>query len=158
MIHGNGDDIAIRPASVRDAPAVSRLLRSLAHFIVDDPDAPEVAGFLAGFDPEAVAARIVDPRYDTWLAVSRDEAIEGMLAMRDHDHVYHLFVEESRHRRGIASALWAHVREQAAAARITVNSSPRAEPLYVRFGFVPTGIEQVAGGVRFRPMAWTREP
>lgn len=158
----DGDDAGpsciVREAGVDDAPAISRLILSVAQHFAEDPAAPTVADFMAGFAPVAMAERLADPRYATWLVGDDPHAVDGVLTMRDRTHLYHLFVAARCHRRGIATRLWTHARRWADADRITVNSTRFAEPVYLRFGFVPTGPVQETRGVRYRPMAWTRSP
>jgi GNAT superfamily N-acetyltransferase len=84
----------------------------------------------------------------------------GAVALRGGTHVSLLFVEPTRHRRGIGSALmdWADDRARGFAEHdgryvLTVNSSPYARGFYEKIGFAATGEETLQEGIRYVPMA-----
>ena len=92
-----------------------------------------------------------------WLVPAEaDGALVGLVAMRDHSHLYHLFVAPAWQGRGLARALWQQVRQAALEAgnpgRFTVNASVNAVPVYGRFGFVATGPRVEKNGIAFVPM------
>ena len=80
--------------------------------------------------------------------------LAGMVALLDF-HIALFFVQEQYQGRGIGKALFRWV-SSAAAGPLTVNSSPYAEKIYQRLGFLPTGPEQVRDGIRYTPMEWSR--
>lgn len=146
----------IRPAGPHDAEAISALILSLAPYFLVEPDRPESAeAFLATLAPAAMAERLADDRYRYHVAEA-DGVLAGVVGVRDASHLYHLFVAEPFHGRGIAARLWDTARRQARAqgnpGRFTVNSSLYAIPVYERLGFVATDVRQVQDGVAFLPM------
>ncbi|WP_005031230.1 GNAT family N-acetyltransferase [Holophaga foetida] len=84
--------------------------------------------------------------------------IIGAIETRQLNHIALLFVENQG--KGIARNLVqllideCHKRNPGLN-RITVNSSPYAEPVYSRLGFAPTGPSQTLNGITFIPMALT---
>jgi GNAT superfamily N-acetyltransferase len=75
--------------------------------------------------------------------------------LRDHHHVFHLYVEEAHRRRGIARRLWSYLLQQAeheGARAMYVNAWPEAVPVYLRFGFVAVGRVTTSEGIPRQPM------
>lgn len=144
---------ALRPATPADAPAIGALVRSLARYFLADPERPQDAeAFFRTLFPEAIAANLEGGRFRYHL-LEADGALAGVVGVRDGSHLYHLFVEERFHRRGLATRLWEHARRDAGdPERFTVNASLIAVPLYERLGFAATGPVVVQDGIAFRPM------
>ena len=82
--------------------------------------------------------------------------MQGVIAMRDHSRLYHLFVAQAQQRRGIATQLWQHARQHAVAAgnpqRISVNATLYAQPIYEHFGFRASGPKVETQSILFVPM------
>jgi GNAT superfamily N-acetyltransferase len=148
--------LTLRAARPADAEAVSALITSLSRYFLADPDDPEAAAaFFPTIGPAAMADALASDRY-RYLVAEVDGALAGVVGMRDGSHLYHLFVAEPFHGRGIASRLWAAARDDARArgnpGEFTVNSSRHAIPLYERLGFRATDSLQVMNGIAFLPM------
>lgn len=153
-------ELIVREARPDDAAAISALVTSLARYFLADPDDPgAAAAFFATIAPDAMAQRLADERYRYHVAEA-DGVVAGVVGVRDADHLYHLFVAERFHGRGIAGRLWATAQRQARAqgnpGRFTVNSSPYAVPMYERMGFVATDGPRVQDGIAFLPMRLDR--
>jgi ribosomal protein S18 acetylase RimI-like enzyme len=91
------------------------------------------------------------------LLASQDEAIMGMLELRDYCHVSMLFVVPMYQRKGIGrllvdEALRLIKTNHPEVREVTVNSSPNAVRAYLRFGFRATGELQIKNGIGFMPM------
>ena len=67
-----------------------------------------------------------------------------------------LFVKAQYHRQGIGRKLWEYVLGNSPHKALTVHASPYAVPIYRQLGFVETGGEQIADGMRFTPMKFER--
>lgn len=150
------EPLSIRSATAADAPAISVLVVSLAPYFLADPQQPDAAAaFFATITPEAIAGYIDGGRFRYHIAEAGSE-LAGVVAIRDGAHLYHLFVAERFHRRGLATRLWDHARAEALAhgnpGRFTVNSSLFAIPLYQRLGFAASGDAVVKDGLAFQPM------
>jgi len=147
----------IRPATPDDAPAIGALVRSLARYFLADSERPgDAEAFFRTLEPGVITANLEGGRFRYHLA-DAEGVLAGVVGVRDGSHLYHLFVDERFHRRGLASRLWEHARRDAEAAgnrgRWTVNASLAAVPLYERLGFAATGPVVAQDGIAFRPMA-----
>ena len=146
----------ITNATVEDALTISRLIGSVARFFTLRPDGAGAEDFLQTISPHAVAAYLTDPRFAYFKAVENG-TLAGVVAVRDASHLYHLFVGEAYQRQGLSRQLWDHARAAVGAANpgyFTVNSTPYAQPVYERFGFVATGPRVETKGIAFVPMRW----
>ena len=80
----------------------------------------------------------------------------GVVAVRNNNHLYHLFVAERYHHRGIAKKLWQLAMEECLrngnTGEFTVNSSTYAQDVYKSLGFVAQSGPQEKNGVIFIPM------
>ena len=146
----------IRQARARDAEAISDLVLSLSSYFIAEPESAEVRPFLETLSPEATAERIHSENFNCFVA-EHDSRVLGVIAIRDGSHVYHLFVRSDAHGRGIARALWQHVRSMSAERVFTVNSSLYAVPVYERLGFRATEAPKKADGLEFVPMEYRND-
>lgn len=150
-------DIEIRRADPDEAPAVSRLIRSLAHHFLLLPDGQGAERFMASTSAAELYALMASPHFHYLTAWLGDELV-GVAGMRDHAHLYHLFVAPKAQGHGLARRMWDTLLKAARVAgkgqRITVNSSPVAVPVYERLGFRQEGTEIRADGIRYTPMTW----
>jgi len=142
----------IRPLVPPDIDNIAALLGTLAvHFIVHDSPPEAAATFLQLQDAAAIRANIAAGM--AYHVAEIDGALAGFIGVRDRRHIYHLFVDQARHRRGVARALWQAARDAAGhAGPFTVNSSTYAVPAYEALGFVRTAPMQVQNGIAFHPM------
>jgi RimJ/RimL family protein N-acetyltransferase len=144
-----------RPARSDDAAAISALIGRFTTAVVVNPDRSGAENYLAAISVSAEARYITDPRYQFIVACSGPD-LAGVIALRDNNHLFHLFVAPEYQRRGIATGLWQLARVGALAAgntgSFTVNSTLSALPVYQHFGFVQTGPVTEAHGIRFVPM------
>jgi ribosomal protein S18 acetylase RimI-like enzyme len=150
------ESVTIREARAAEAPAISGLITSLARFFLADPDHPEsAAAFLETVGPAAIAQALAEERYRYHVA-EVDGVLAGVVGVRDGSHLFHLFVAEPFHGRGIGARLWETARRDARArgnpGRFTVNSSRHAIGMYERMGFVATDTLQARDGVEYLPM------
>ncbi|MDP3815713.1 GNAT family N-acetyltransferase [Pseudomonas sp.] len=147
--------LLIQPAQESDAPSVAEMIQGVAHYFLATPSAAGAEGFLASLSPAAIASYINSPDFIYVLGFIEGELV-GVAALRDNQHIYHLFVRPNFHRLGIANRLWQQLKSQAIAAGntqgFTVNSSLFAVPVYAGFGFRPTGEAQAKNGIHFQPM------
>jgi GNAT superfamily N-acetyltransferase len=145
--------ISIREATLNDAPEISELIRSLAHFFTIDPTGAGADRFLENISPEAIAGYIDSDEF-YYLVVVDNKTIVGVGAVRNASHLYHLFVREGYQGQGIARKLWNNLVPKLTGHPITVNSTVYAMPMYAKFGFKVTGPKVEVDGIAFVPMAW----
>ena len=84
-----------------------------------------------------------------------DEKIVGVIGYRDNSHINLLFVPDKYHYNGISKSLYNLVVENCkkiGTERITVNSSPYAHDIYLKFGFIDDNKMQEVDGIKFYPM------
>ena len=150
----------IRAADPDDAPAASRLIRSLSHHFFLSPDGRGAERFMASTSAAELYALMASPHFH-YLTAWQGEELVGVAGMRDHTHLFHLFVAPAVQRHGLARQLWEGLLREAQAAgkglRVTVNSSPVAVPFYERMGFRQEGTEIRTDGIRYTPMTWARD-
>jgi GNAT superfamily N-acetyltransferase len=150
------DSPTLRAARPEDAGAISALITSLSRYFLADPDDPgAAAAFFRTISPAGMAEILASGRYRYHVAEA-EGVLAGVVGVRDAGHLYHLFVAEPYHGRGIAARLWETAQREARAAgspgRFTVNSSRYAIPFYERLGFTATDALQVKDGLAFLPM------
>ena len=84
-----------------------------------------------------------------------NEKIIGVIGDRDNSHINLLFVLEEYQYNGIAKALYRLVLnncKSAGTTKITVNSSPYAHEVYLKFGFTDDCEMKEVDGTKFYPM------
>jgi GNAT superfamily N-acetyltransferase len=144
----------IRLLEPTDIPAAAAVLRRAAESFFLHESAPEdAADFLAQHDAAGLR-RNLDAGF-VYHAADVDGELAGFIGVRGGTHVYHLFVDASWQRRGIARALWLAARAAALqpghAGIFTVNASNVLVPFYASLGFERTAPMQVST-VRYNPM------
>jgi GNAT superfamily N-acetyltransferase len=145
----------LRAGSLADAESVAGLIASFQSELTDDPSGAGAEEYLASVSAQAEREYLASERYRYLLAYSNSQLV-GLIAIRDGSHLFHLFVERSHQRQGIARCLWERALEELCASgndgEFTVNSSLSAVPVYQAFGFVPAGSIQRMHGISFLPM------
>lgn len=145
----------IRPCEDRDLAAMAALFRASAlEFIVHESPPEGACTFLRENDEEGLRG-YVRSGHVYHVAFDGDQ-LAGFIAIRNNDHLYHLFVDSRWHRQGLARRLW-EVARGAAIARggagsFTVNASSYAVPAYEVLGFKRTGPLQLVKGLKSNPM------
>lgn len=150
-------NMQIRTIQDGDLAAVARLIDVLAReFIVHESTAIGAASFLRENDEESLR-RLIAAGYVYHVALI-DGVLAGFVGMREHKHLYHLFVAREHHGKGIARRLWEVARrvaqEHGNDGGFTVNSSNYAVGLYQALGFVRTAPTQCKNGLYYNPMAF----
>jgi len=144
-----------RVGSPTDAEAIAGLIASFQSELTDDPSGAGAEGYLASVSVQSEREYLASERYRYLLAYSESQ-LAGFVAIRDGSHLFHLFVERSHQRQGVARRLWERALAELCAASsdagFTVNSSLSAVPVYQAFGFVPAGSIQSMHGISFLPM------
>jgi len=138
-----------------DAEAIAGLIASFQTELTNDPSGAGAAEYLASVSALAEREYLSSARYGYLLACSGSR-LAGFIAIRDGSHLFHLFVERTHQRQGIARLLWEQALRELCAPNsegvFTVNSSLSAVPVYQAFGFTPAGSLQSQHGISFLPM------
>jgi len=146
-------EVRMRLARVDDAPAVSRLARRVVRrWIV--PDQPPAAVIVL---EESLRSSVIREKIRTgqrFHLAFVGGALAGVAAVRNHSHVFQLFVGTRYQGQGIARKLWDRLRKdcirRAATGAFTLNAAPGAVPVYLHMGFV---IDHDPGRVRGKVIA-----
>jgi GNAT superfamily N-acetyltransferase len=145
----------VRVAQGSDAPAVSRLIRELSAPFLLQADGAGAEHFYAAISEAAIRSYVESPMFSYYIA-HLDSSLVGIVAVRDHRHLYHLFIAREFQGKGFARQLWEFAKANSIASGhqgvFTVNSSLNAVPVYQRYGFAITGTVVEANGVVFQPM------
>ncbi|NHZ87475.1 GNAT family N-acetyltransferase [Massilia sp. CCM 8733] len=145
----------IRPIEHSDVTAVAAMFRALAiEFIVHASPPEAAATFLRDNDEEGFLGFL--RLGHAYHVAEVDGELAGFIAVRERQHLYHMFVAKKFHGRGIARAMWDVARRQAIVAggdgSFTVNASNYALPVYQAMGFQRTAPMQCVNGLYFNPM------
>jgi len=87
-----------------------------------------------------------------------EDRIEGVISLRNQNHISLLFVNEKYQKKGVGSRLLRYLcrycREWEEQEYITVNSSPYAVGFYHKFGFRDTDAVRFSDGISYTPMKY----
>jgi GNAT superfamily N-acetyltransferase len=152
---GANPSLHIERAVAADAEAISRLIRGLASSFTLDPSGQGADGFMNSISGYALRCNITAPNF-VYFKGCAGGTLAGVVAVRDHGHLYHLFVAQDFQGRGWARRLWDFARQQAEVSGnpdfFTVNSTPVAVPVYEKFGFRAVGPRVETMGIAYVPM------
>lgn len=142
--------VRIRLATFDDAEVIYRQVRPvIERFIVPEFTDEGRRTLLGQFSTSDLENRF-NGNFRFHLAEIEGNVV-GSIGIREDRHVFHLFVSEAYHRRGIARALWETAKAAARlgndAAGFTVNSSRYAVPVYRALGFREVGPEEERQGI-----------
>ena len=144
-------DVSIRGAEAGDAAEIAALIvGAFQTFIAPDYGEEGQTTFARFAAAEAIVGRLAADS-GGWVA-SRAGEIVGYIEMLG-DHISLLFVRADLNDAGIAGGLLKRILGVRCGARVTVNSSPYARPMYERLGFVAIGPESAKDGIIAVPMA-----
>lgn len=124
-------------------------------FVAPEYSAAGNAFFHAYVEPRKIRERFLQG--NVLLTAKENGKIIGVLEVRDHNHVCLLFVDKSRHGKGIAKSLLAKAvslcrTKDDGLKGFDVNASPNSEKIYAKMGFKKTSDMQEVNGLKFVPM------
>ncbi len=148
----------IRAAQGHDIEKISDLISVLSRKFIINELSIEGGEYLLSTMTASAIEDFIQSGY-VYHVAEIDNTLAGVVGVKDHAHLYHLFVSEQFHRKGIAKKLW-QVAMQACLANgnpgeFTVNSSAYARDAYTKLGFVAQSGPKEKGGVVFYPMKMT---
>jgi len=148
--------VSIRRAIEADVSKVAVLVKSLAHYYLNEPNG-ELPSWLADtLTYEAFTSRISSAEYLNFV-FEEAGSIVGYIAIKKPGHLYHLFVAEECHGQGVSRLLWEHAKRHCQCNCFSLRSSIYAVPVYKRFGFSESGPVGTKDGVSFQPMELRHE-
>ncbi len=148
----------IRSANLKDAEDISQLISHLAKKYICVDCTPEGASkLLSAMDSSSIKAFIEvpsDSEFQYLLAEVKNKIV-GVIGVKNSFHLYHLFVAEEFHNKGVASALLKAFLQLKPQQSITlrVNSSPYALPFYQKLGFKSESSTVWRNGISSIPMS-----
>jgi GNAT superfamily N-acetyltransferase len=127
----------------RDAVAIGVLARRVTlRWILPEQPASAAGPLLYGMSAKAIRQKMLDGQrfHLAWLD---DDRLAGVAAMRDNSHLFQFFVSTRMHGHGIARQLWQRTMRDAIrradTRHFTLKASAMAVPVYLHFGFRPSG-------------------
>jgi GNAT superfamily N-acetyltransferase len=130
-------------ARPQDAPAIGALARGVTRrWILPEQPASAAEALLYGMSARLIRQKIRDGQrfHLAWLD---DDHLVGVSAMRDDSHLFQFFVSTRLHGHGIARQLWQRTMRdairRAGTRHFTLKASAMAVPVYLHFGFRPSG-------------------
>jgi GNAT superfamily N-acetyltransferase len=135
--------IRYRLARPQDALAIGMLARRVTRrWILPEQPRSAAEALLYGMTARVIRQKIRDGQrfHLAWLDGDR---LVGVAAMRDDTHLFQFFVSTRMHGHGIARRLWQRTMRdavrRAGTRHFTLKASAMAMPVYLHFGFVPSG-------------------
>ena len=148
------NQISCREMKCGEEQAVCELVREVfGEFVAPDYGTAGIEEFFRFANPTAMAKRVKAGGYV--LVASTSDSLVGMLEFAPPDRIAMLFV--SVQHQGIAKELLALAIRRALVAsppalKLTVHSSPYAEPIYRKMGFIQVGDVNSENGITYIPM------
>jgi len=147
--------MSIRIATEQDVLPLAKLVAALAHYYLEDSSDVLPAWFSETLSVSAFSARIASAEYLNFL-FEEAGVIAGYISIKGGAHLYHLFVAEEFHGRGIGRALWMHAKGRIQSNTVSLRSSIYAVPIYKKFGFYESGAVGIKDGISFQPMVFEK--
>ncbi len=145
----------IRIANVDDAMQIKALVSSLSHFYLIDKNASLPKWFSNTLEISEFERRLLSDNFTNYV-YSTNESVIGYISIKDKNHLYHLFVSEYHHGKGIAKELWKYTISNLDEDTYTVRSSIYAIPVYKSFSFKESAPPAIKDGIAFQPMTLIR--
>jgi len=142
-------------AGVEDAQEISELIAPLLRkYILPTCTAQGSEILLSSMDANSIA-KYIQSGFVYHKGVEQEQLM-GIVGMRDNSHLYHLFVTEAYHGKGLATLLWNRAKAQCCAdgnkGEFTVNSAINAVGLYRKLGFSQVSGIRERFGIKDVPM------
>jgi len=155
------DNPKIKKARKGDAQSISELILSVANYFTVHPDGIGAERFLASMTSTAIESYIDNPLFDYYVCHVGSE-LAGVVATKERNHLFHLFVAKRFQKIGISKMLWRYVKasifDSNGIDTITVNSTLYAIPIYEKYGFYTVGDKVERDGISFVPMRFVSHP
>ncbi len=145
----------IEEMGIGEANEVSELIQQVFDEFVGNGYSEEGNRIFSEFiQPDNIRARMMTGNF--LLIAREDQAISGVIEVRDNNHISLFFVSSSCHRHGIGRELFYTALEKVRTFTcfIDVKSSPYAVDIYRKLGFVPQGELTENHGILYIPMKY----
>ncbi|GAA4827692.1 GNAT family N-acetyltransferase [Algivirga pacifica] len=141
----------LRKAYTTDASSISELILYTAqkqNFEDYTPEGHQI--FLHAHQADSVK-RLMEIGISYWVYLHKDMII-GVISVKQHAHIFHLYVHPLHQKLGIGSLLLEHIIQQSPHLSFSVNASKTAIPFYKKHGFSHSSPAQELNGFRYYPM------
>ncbi|WP_346286843.1 GNAT family N-acetyltransferase [Zoogloea sp.] len=130
-------------------------MRSFARSVADTVSEEGVSTFSRVADGGAFLGRM---KVDNLMLVAEDdEAIRGVIELKEGRHLAMLFVAPDYQRKGVGKRLLSAALDHARVNTVTVRASLSSVPAYKKYGFECTGEVGESAGLTYQPMALQRD-
>lgn len=147
----------IKIENISDLESLSNLvLNSFDKFVAPDYSEEGIKTFYGFFEHGKLLHKTLENGDFIFIAKEKKE-ITGLLATRNKSHISLLFVDEKHQKKGIAKKLFSILCETIETEKITVNSSPFAEKIYEKLGFIKLSPMQEKDGIKFISMEFLKQ-
>lgn len=145
----------IRQMEERDVELVSALcMRSFARSVAGTVSEEGLSTFSRVADGAAFLGRM---KADNLMLVAEDdEAIRGVIELKEGRHLAMLFVAPDHQRKGVGKRLLSAALDHARVDTVTVRASLSSVRAYEKYGFECTGEVGESAGLTYQPMALQR--
>jgi len=150
----------IRKATFNDAKSISALALSLISFLSSNSEGTLPQEFLETLSTQAYLERFnLEEPFEHFVCELDGKIVAyiSYVIMVEDTHLFHLFVNEKYHKRGIAKKLWNFMLNETTTDVYTVNSSLWAMEFYKNLGFVNSALMQKYQGLEYQPMIMLNE-
>jgi len=146
--------VHIRPACLSDTAAISELMLSLVKEFISHEYSKEGEQIMLNSMSKTAIENNLNQGFEYFVAQKSSQAqqIIGVLAIKNKNHIFHLFVDKKYHRQHIAQQLWQHYLGLENMTHCSVNSSRFAIGFYQSIGFKATDEVYEKQGVTCYPM------
>jgi len=146
--------VNIRRANLSDAPAISQLILSLVKEFISHEYTQQGEQVMINSMSETAITHNINRGLEYFVALKPNtrQPLIGVLAIKNKNHIYHLFVDKNHHHQNIAKQLWQHYLALEDVSQCSVNSSKYAIGFYQSIGFKATDDVYEKEGVTCYPM------
>ncbi|RXJ96291.1 hypothetical protein CRV00_01335 [Malaciobacter molluscorum] len=142
----------IRIPKLKDAKELSILVTSLLSYLFEDTTP---SWFKDEISENSFEERLKDKSYKHYI-YTINEKIVGFITIKEENKLFHLFVDESFHKKGIAKKLFECVKTNMDITDMKVNASLYAVAFYEALGFEKSGKQEHFKGLDYQPLIYNK--
>ncbi|AXX92258.1 putative acetyltransferase/transglutaminase [Malaciobacter molluscorum LMG 25693] len=141
----------IRRGKLKDAKDLNVLVTSLLPYIFEQTP----SWFKEEISEKSFKDRLKNKNYKHYI-YTIDEKIVGFLSIKEENKLFHLFVDEAFHKKGIAKKLFECVKTNMDITDMKVNASLYAVAFYEALGFEKSGKQEHFKGLDYQPLIYNK--
>ena len=140
----------IAKAKTLDALRLSQITNELTSYIFEK-EVPK--WFEDELLEDSFKQQISSVEYEHFVYVIENKIV-GFITIKNKNHLFHLFVDEKCHKKGISKKLWQYIEEHFDVLNMSVNASLFSIKTYESFGFKISGEQSEYLGLKYQPMSY----